>query len=128
MSTTREIGGREPAPREALRAEHDALARRLSVRSSVDEMRRGFYLTFFGLLSVGLTVKLAWDRWGTLRPGVVRKAYAGPPLFFWTATAVALVLLALAIRSFARGRRLMRDEDALYARYRRLRGVLGIDP
>ncbi len=126
MSTAPDAG--DPATRETLRAEHDALAERLSVRASVDEIRRGLYLIFFGLLSVGLTVKLAWDRWGTLRPGVVRKAHAGPPLFLWVATAIALVLLLLAIRSFARGRRLMREEDALFARYRRLRGVLELEP
>jgi hypothetical protein len=113
---------------EALRAEHDDLARRLEIRRSVDEARKALYQIFFGLLSVGLTVKLAWDRWGVLRPGVVRKAHEGPPLFLWMATAASLVLLVLAIRSFLRVRRLQREEDALYARYRALRETLGVDP
>jgi heme exporter protein D len=112
----------------ALRAEHDDLARRLAIRQSVDEARRALYRLFFGLLSVGLTVKLAWDRYGVLKPGVVRKALKGPPLFLWLATAIAVVLLVLAIRSFRRTRRLQREEDALYARYRALRETLRLDP
>lgn len=117
-----------PAEAEALRAEHDSLAGRLAVRPSVDALRRGLYQGFFGLLSVGLTVKLGWDRWGTLAQGVARKAHPGPPLFLWIATALALVLLALAIRSLLRSRRLARDEDALFARFRELRRVLGVEP
>lgn len=113
---------------DALRAEHDALARRLAIRRSVDEARRALYQLFFGLLSVGLTVKLAWDRFGVLKPGVVRKAMRGPPLFLWAATAVAVILLVLAIRSFRRTRRLQREEEALYARYRALRETLRLDP
>ncbi len=112
----------------ALRAEHDDLARRLAIRRSVDEARRALYRLFFGLLSVGLTVKLSWDRFGVLKPGVVRKASRGPPLFLWLATAVAVVLLVLAIRSFLRTRRLQREEEALYARYRALRETLRLDP
>src|SRR5512133_86089 len=106
-------GAQAPSGAAALRAEHDALARQLEVRRSIDESRKALYLVFFGLISVGLTVKLAWDRWGVLKPGVVRKFHAGPPLFFLLATGVAVVLLALAIRGFVRARRLMRDEDAL---------------
>lgn len=126
MSTPSDVGA--DATRDALRAEHDALARRLAVRTSIDEVRKGLYLGFLGLLSVGLSAKLAWDRWGTLRPGVVRKIHSGPPLFFTIAVAVALVLLVLAIRHFAKGRRIMREEDALFARYRQLRGELGHEP
>ena len=118
---------RAPATREAMRAEHDELAERLAVRASVDAIRRALYLVFFGLLSVGLTVKLAWDRYGTLRPGMVRRTHTGPPLFLWMAGAVAVVLLVLAIRSFVRARRLAREEDARYARYRELRASLGLD-
>jgi heme exporter protein D len=115
-----------PAP-EALRAEHDALARRLAVRASVDLARRGLYQVFFGLLFAGLSVKLGWDRFGVLPAGVVRKAHAGPPLFLWIATVVTVVLLLLAIRSLLRSRRLARDEDALFVRYRALRAALGLD-
>jgi heme exporter protein D len=118
-----------PAPGEAgLRAEHDALGERLAARRSVDEVRKALYLIFFGLLSVGLTVKLAWDRWGALGPGVARKLHPGPPLFLWIATAATLVLLVLAIRAFLRARRLVSEEEALFARYRALRDALGLDP
>jgi heme exporter protein D len=117
----------EPRNREGLRAEHDALARRLAVRTSIDWARKAFYQIFAGLLAVGLTVKLAWDRWGMLRPGVVRRLHHGPPLFLWIAGAVAILLLLVAIRSFARARRLMREEDAEWARYRQLRSELGLD-
>jgi hypothetical protein len=102
-----------PAGRDAQRAEHDALARRLEIRASVDELRRGLMRLFLGLISVGLTVKLAWDRWGVLKPGVV--------------TAVAVVLLALAIRALARSRRLAREEDRLFARFREVRAELGLE-
>jgi hypothetical protein len=125
MSTAQDL---DPATRDALRAEHDELARGLATRFSVDEARKALYLLFFGLLSVGLTAKLAWDRWGTLRPGVVRRVHPGPPLFLWIATAAAVVLLLLAIRFFARSRRLMRDEDGRFARLRALRDTLGLDP
>lgn len=125
MSTTSDGA---PAAGDALRAEHDALARRLAIRTSIDEVRRGLYLGFLGLLSTGLSVRLAWDRWGPLRPGVVRKLHTGPPLLFALAVAAALLLLALAVRHLVRSRRLMREEDALYARYRQLRGELGHEP
>jgi heme exporter protein D len=117
-----------PANAETLRAEHDALARRLEVRESIDHLRAGLLRVFFGLISAGVTVKLGWDRWGTLKPGVVRKALVGKPLFLWIATAVTLVLLALAVASLVRARRLAREEDGLFARFRELRVRLGIDP
>lgn len=119
---------RPPPSDDALRAEHDALGERLAARRSIDETRRALYLVFFGLISVGLTVKLAWDRWGVLKPGVVRKLHTGPPLFLVVAGAVAIVLLVLAIRAFLRARTLMREEDALFARFRALRERLGIAP
>src|SRR5512133_980293 len=121
-------GAQAPSGAAALRAEHDALAKKLEVRRSIDESRKALYLVFFGLISVGLTVKLAWDRWGVLKPGVIRKVHAGPPLFFLVATALTLVLLSLAIRGFLRARALMRDEDALFVRYRALRARLRLDP
>jgi hypothetical protein len=115
------------ASREALRAEHDALAERLAVRTSIDAARRAFTLVFVGLIAVGLTAKLAWDRWGALRPGVVRRAHVGRPLFLYVAGTAAVVLLLLSIRSFLAARRLMQDEDARFARVRELRGILGLD-
>ena len=125
MSPTPQVPEGDPA---ALRAEHDALARRLEIRRSIDVARRGAYQIFAGLIAVGAAIALAWDRWGTLRPGLVRKPVTGPPFFLYLAIAAALVLLLLAIRSFLRARRLMREEDALFARLRALRGTLGLDP
>src|SRR4051812_885794 len=98
---------------EALRAEHDALARRLEVRASIDHLRKGLLRVFFGLISTGVTVKLAWDRWGTLNPAAVRRFHAGPPLFLWIATLLTVVLLVLAIGSLLRARKLAREEDVL---------------
>jgi hypothetical protein len=119
----------EPTPAEAaaLRAEHDALAKRLDARVSIEAVRRGAYQMFAGLIGVGTSFALAWDRWGTLKPGVVRKV-KGPPVFLYLAMAGTVVLLVLAIRSFLHARTLMREEDALYERFRALRAALRIDP
>ena len=111
----------------ALRAEHDELARRLEVRVSIDHLRRGLLRIFVGLISAGVTVKLAWDRWGVLKPGVVRKAVVGRPLFFWIATIVTLVIFSLGIASLLRARRLAREEDRLFTRFRELRGKLELE-
>jgi len=116
----------EPTPLD-LRAEHDDLARRLEVRVSIDLLRRGLVQVFVGLLAMGFAVKLGWDKWGPFPPGVVRRYQPGPPLFLWIATAVAVVLLVLGIRSLLRARRLGREEDRLFARFRELRAALGID-
>ncbi len=121
-------GENAPPDAAALRAEHDALGERLATRRSIDVLRKALYLLFVGLISAGLTVKLAWDRWGALKPGLVRKALPGRPLFFLVALALTLVLLSLAIRGFVRARALMRDEDALFARFRALRDRLGLEP
>lgn len=117
-----------PADPSTLRAEHDALARRLEIRHSIDAARRGAYQIFAGLIAVGAAIALAWDRWGTLEPGQVRKAVEGPPVFLYVAIVVAVALLLLAVRSFGRARRMMREEDALYARLRALRDALRLDP
>jgi hypothetical protein len=117
---------RQPALADARREEHDALARRLETRASVDELKRGLMRLFLGLISVGLTVKLAWDRWGVLKPGVVR-TLRGPPVFLWIATAAAIVLLALAVWALVRARRLAREEDRLFARFREIRAALRLD-
>jgi heme exporter protein D len=129
MSTAPSSPGPEaPRSAEALRAEHDALGVRLEARASVDAARRGLYQIFAGLICSGLSIALAWDRWGRLKPGAVRKAVHGPPLFLFLAVAATVVLLALAIRSLSRSRRLMHEEDALFARFRELRAKLGLDP
>ncbi len=119
---------REATPIAAsLRAEHDDLSRRLEIRPSIDELRKGLVRLFVGLIATGLTAKLGWDRWGVLKPGVLRKLHHGPPLFLWIATVVAVILLVLSIRALLRARRLGREEDRLFARYRQLRAELGVD-
>ncbi len=125
MSPAPQVPQGDPA---ALRAEHDALARRLEIRHSIDVARRGAYQIFAGLIFVGAAIALAWDRWGTLEPGVVRKVAQGRPFFLYLATAAAVILLLLAIRSFRRARRMMQEEDALFARLRALRDALRLDP
>jgi hypothetical protein len=116
----------ETAASAALRAEHDELARRLEVRSSIDDLKRGLLRLFFGLIAMGLTVKLGWDRWGGGVPGVIR-TMRGPPIVLWIATGAAVVLLAFAVRALVRARRTGLDEDRLFARYQQLRAELGLD-
>ena len=110
--------------RDELRAEHDALAESLAVRRSIDHVRKGVYGGFTGLLVAGLAVKLAFDRWFSLR--VTR--YRGPPVYFFIALAVAVPLLAFAAWQLLRARRLMREEDERFARLRALRLELELDP
>ncbi len=112
----------------ALRAEHDVLATQLESRRSIDVGRRGAYLLFAGLIGVGASITLAWDRWGPVKAGVVRRVTGKRPLFLYVAMAVTVILLGLAIRAFQRSRALMREEDRLYARYRALRERLRLDP
>jgi hypothetical protein len=114
-----------PAPADALRAEHDALAARLAVRRSVDHLRRGAYSTFVALVAGGVAATVASHRWGAA--AAVRPPPSGPPLFFLIAAAVSAVALAVAVGSFARARWHMRREDALFARFRELRAHLGLD-
>jgi hypothetical protein len=105
-----------------LRAEHDELATRLAHRRSIDEARKAVYTGFFGAIAVGLSAKLAFDRWLSTRV----TAFKGPPVFFFCAVAVAAVLLALAATWWLRARRHMRTEDALFARFQELRARLGL--
>jgi hypothetical protein len=114
----------EPAEDARLRAEHDDLAARLAARASIDQVRRGAYVGFAGLIAAGLSVKLAYDRWFSTR--AIR--FKGPPVYFFAALVVALVLLGIAAVAFARARRLMRTEDALFRRMRELRDRLELDP
>ena len=109
--------------REALRAEHDALAELLAARFSIDHVRKGVYGGFAGLLVTGLGVKLAFDRWFSTR--VTR--FRGPPVFFFLAVTLAALLLAFAGWQLLRARRLMREEDERFARMRALRHELGLD-
>ncbi len=123
MTTTRT----DPARADAVRAEHDALARRLEARISVDFLRRGLLQVFVGLIATGFSVKLGWDRWGPFKPGVPRVHQEGLPLFLWLATAITVVLLVLGIRSLLHARALAREEDRLFARLKELRAALGLD-
>jgi hypothetical protein len=108
----------------ALRREHDALAAQLSARRSVDEGRKAAYAAFFGFITLGLSVKLAWDRWFSER----LTRFDGPPLFFFVALAMTAVLAVIAVVAFTRARRHMRGEDEAFARFKELRARLGIDP
>ncbi len=110
-----------------LRAEHDARAARLEIRASIDLLRKALYTVFVGLIGAGTTVKLAWDRWGPLRPGVVRRVVGARPLLLYAAGTVTVVLLVVAIAWLLRARRLAREEDALFARFRELRATLGLE-
>jgi uncharacterized membrane protein YcjF (UPF0283 family) len=107
----------------ALRAEHDRLAARLEVRSSIDHARRAAYGAFFSFVLGGLAVKLAWDRWVSVK--VTR--FKGPPIFFFASAAVALAVVAFTVWSWLRFRRLAAVEDLEFARLRDLRGKLGLD-
>lgn len=111
-----------------LRAEHDALAQRLEVRASIDVLRKGLYELFFGLIGVGTSIKLAWDRWGPVKPGVVRKVVGARPLFLYVAGTITVILLGVAIAALLKARRLGREEDRLFARFRELRAELGLEP
>jgi hypothetical protein len=117
----------DPATAASLRAEHDALAKRLEVRTSIDVLRKGLYTIFFGLIGAGTSVKLGWDRWGPLKPGAVRKVVGARPLFLYVAVAVTIVLLLGGIVAMLRARRLGREEDRLFVRFRQLRTELGLD-
>jgi hypothetical protein len=109
-----------------LRAEHDALAARLAVRVSVDQVQVGGVLTFFGVIAFGLTCKFAWDRWGWLP---VNKPPPPPGIALWVLSAglLTVVLGALAVRRFRQARRLRDQEAVLFERLRQLRRRLELD-
>jgi hypothetical protein len=113
----------EHAEEPGLRAEHDALASRLSARASVDEVRNGARAAFGLVITGGMAAKLAYDRWGPTHP----RAFRGPPALFYAALAAACACAAIAAVAFVRARRHMRLEDADLARLRELRALLGID-
>jgi len=118
----------KPAPDEAaaLRAEHDALIERVSTRASVDRMKEGGVLTFFTVISLGMTAKLAWDRWGWL-PVNKQKPEGHYPLWFLLGSLLTLVLLRYAVRQFQRARALRREESVLFDRLKALRARLELD-
>ncbi len=108
-----------------LRAEHDVLAGRVSARRSIDDVRRGAYAAFGLVMSAGLTIKFAWDRWGWgLRPARPPGRY---PLLFLLALGVSIGLAVYAFAAFRRARSAMRVEDRDFARLREVRARLGIE-
>jgi hypothetical protein len=114
-----------PAEREALQAEQDRLAARVATRRSIDDVRRGAYAAFVAFVGAGLAVKFAWDRWGWGPPPA--RPPGRYPLLFLLALAVALVAGGIATASFVRARRIMRVEDADFARLQEIRDRLGIE-
>jgi hypothetical protein len=113
-----------PSEEATLRAEHDELAARVATRRSIDDVRKGAYASFALVMSAGLSVKFAWDRWGwgphpTKPPGRY-------PLLFLCAVAVSIVLLLVAGSAFRRARRAMKLEDRDFARLQEIRARLGM--
>jgi hypothetical protein len=115
----------EPQLEDALRTEHDLLAGRVSARRSIDDVRKGAYAAFGLVMSVGLTIKFAWDRWGW-GPSPARPPGRYPLLFLF-ALALSIGLSIFAFAAFRRARSAMRVEDRDFARLREIRDRLGID-
>ncbi len=112
----------------ALRAEHDALAKRLEVRASVDGLRRAGLMSFAGLVSACLSWGLVWDRFGKT-PTEFALAHTELFRFGWIITAlVALGLFGAGAVAFRRSRRVAAEEHTLFLRLCELRRALGIDP
>ncbi len=118
----------DPIPQGSLRSEHDDLARRLEVRASVDLARHGFVVLFGGLLFLGVSWALVWDRYDKLDasdPGLAHPTlFLGGALF---AAVAGLVLVARSVLVLRRSRRLAREEAALFQRLLELRRRLEID-
>lgn len=117
---------KEQERRTALRAEHDRIAEEIGTRRSVDHVQNGGVLAFFSVITVGLTAKLAWDRWGWLP---VNKAPPPPglPLWFLAAALVALVLVGFTVRELLRARVLRAVEAEKFQRLLALRKELELD-
>lgn len=112
----------------ALRGEHDELALRLAVRSSVEALRRAAIHGFLALVTFGISWGLTWDRYGE-RPTLHALAHTELYKYGAILTFVASVaLVVLCVVTLARWRRVAREEDQLFARLRALRRALGIDP
>jgi hypothetical protein len=111
----------------ALRVEHDELARKLEIRRSIDELRVAAYAGFATLISFGLTLKFAWDRWGwsKLAKPPIRGRY---PLLFLAGLLLFAGLGYVTLRALRRARVHRAEEEALYGRFRELRQVLRLDP
>jgi hypothetical protein len=114
--------------RSSLRAEHDALAKKLAARASVEALRRAAILGFLGVISFGLSWGLLWDRYGKTPTEL---ALAHTTLYrvgFLVTFLGAVAMFAFGLIALLRWRRLAREEDRLFARLRELRRALGIDP
>jgi hypothetical protein len=109
-----------------LRAEHDRIAEEIGTRLSVDHVQNGGVLAFFSFIAVGLTAKLAWDRWGWL-PVNKPKPPPGVPAWFLLALLLAAVLLGFTARELRRARRLRAVEDLKFQRLLALRKELELD-
>jgi hypothetical protein len=117
-----------PARADPQRAEHDALAARLAARESILVVRRASVSFFLALLLLGLTGKLAWDRWGGVLPGQpLHTPQHGPALHVWGLMLASIVAFAFSIRWFLRARKLLAGEAALFERFKKLRAALGFD-
>ena len=115
-----------PSEEAALRAEHDELAGRVAARRSIDDVRKGAYAAFGLVMSAGLTVKFAWDRWGWgPRPTRPPGRY---PLLFLVALGSPSSSRPSRWRAFRRARaRHAGGGRGDFARLREIRGRLGID-
>jgi hypothetical protein len=111
----------------ALRAEHDALAKKLALRRSVDAIRAAAYAGFTAALSLGLTLKFAWDRWGWSRlPKPPPRSRH--PILVALAFVLFAVLLGYTVRFVRRARALRAEEGKLIGRFEELRRTLRLDP
>ncbi len=112
----------------ALRAEHDALARELAVRPSVDVLRRAWVQGFLCLTCAGLAWALLWDRYGKTPTEFALQHTTFFHVGWIVAALAAATLFGFFVASLRRWRRMAREEDRRFARLRELRRALGIDP
>jgi hypothetical protein len=110
----------------AMRAEHDRIAEEIGTRLSVDHVQTGGVLAFFSFIAVGLTAKLAWDRWGWL-PVNKPPPPSGVPMWFLLALLLALALVGFTVREFLRARVLRAVEAEKFERLLALRRELELD-
>jgi hypothetical protein len=115
------------APAATLRAEHDALAEKLEIRRSVDQLRTAAYAGFAAAITFGVAVKVAWDRWGWSKVPI-RHARTRYPILFALALLLLTGLLYVAIGAWRRAQALRREEEILHARFVELRTTLRLDP
>jgi hypothetical protein len=120
------MGTQDQERRLLLRAEHDRIAEEIGTRESVDRVQNGGVLGFFSFISVGLTVKLGWDRWGWL-PVNKPPPPPGIPMWFVMALLLAAVLTGFTVREFLRARVLRAVEAEKFERLLALRRELELD-